>query len=478
MSSLASASVRGVVWSAIERFSLQGVQFLIGIVLARLLSPSDFGLIGMLSIFLSVSQTFIDCGFSNALIRQKETTEKDYGTAFLVNFLISLLAFAILFVAAPFVASFYGMPLLSPVLRCVSLTLVLNALFAVHRARLTRSVDFKTQSKASLAAAVLSGVLGICMAYAGFGVWSLVVQSICNAALNLLLLTVLMRWFPRPGFCKKSFDALFAFGSRLLAASLIHSVYINLYNLVIGKRYSAADLGFFTRAYHLARFPSNNFTGILNRVSLPILSRLQDDSEKLASVYAKYLKMACFAIFPLMFGLAALAEPTVVLLLGEKWRPSVLLLQILCLGFMFEPVIQTNLNLLYVKGRSDLVLRLEIVKKVIAVAILAATSFFGIRWMCAGCAFFSLVDALFCTFYSGRFIRLGTLRQALMLAPYYMFSLLMGVCVFAVSHLLDSNALRLLVGIPFGAALYLGLAWAFRLDALTGLWGLLKGKLR
>lgn len=432
----------------------------------------------MLSIFLSVSQTFIDCGFSNALIRQKETTEKDYGTAFLVNFLISLLAFAILFVAAPFVASFYGLPLLSPVLRCVSLTLVLNALFAVHRARLTRSVDFKTQSKASLAAAVLSGVIGICMAYAGFGVWSLVVQSICNAALNLLLLTGLMRWFPRPGFCKKSFDALFAFGSRLLAASLIHSVYINLYNLVIGKRYSAADLGFFTRADHLARFPSNNFTGILNRVSLPILSRLQDDSEKLASVYAKYLKMACFAIFPLMFGLAALAEPTVVLLLGEKWRPSVLLLQILCLGFMFEPVIQTNLNLLYVKGRSDLVLRLEIVKKVIAVAILAATSFFGIRWMCVGCAFFSLVDALFCTFYSGRFIRLGTLRQALMLAPYYLLSLLMGVCVFAVSRLLDSNVLRLLVGIPFGAALYLGLAWAFRFDALTELWGLLKGKLR
>ncbi len=475
MSSVAAKSIKGVVWSAIERFSLQGVQFLIGIVLARLLSPSDFGLIGMLSIFLSVSQTFIDCGFSNALIRQKVTTEKDYSTAFLINLLISLLAFVILFFAAPFVAAFYSMPELQLVLRCVSVTLVINALFTVHKSRLMRAVDFKMQSKASLSAAMISGILGICMAAIGFGVWSLVAQSICNSILNLILLTTLLRWFPKPGFSKKSFDTLFGFGSKILAASLIHSVYANLYNIVIGKRYSATDLGYFTRADHLGKFPSMNFSGIMSRVTLPILSQLQDEPERLKNIYGKYLKTSCFVIFPMMFGLVALAEPLVLVLLGAQWKPSVVLLQILCLGFMFDPVCSINLNLLYVKGRSDLVLRLEVIKKTVAIAILALASFGGVQWMCIGNAGYGVIAMLLNTRYTGRFIDLNTFRQILQIAPYYMLSLLMGACVLAVSHFFDSDVLKLLVGVPFGAALYLGLARAFRLDALTGLWGLLRG---
>lgn len=475
MLSIASKSVKGVIWSAVEKFSLQGVQFLIGVVLARLLAPSDFGMIGMLSIFMSVSQTFIDCGFSNALIRQKDTTEKDYGTAFLLNFLISLVAFGVLFAGAPFVADFYQMPDLKAVMRAVSLTLVINALFTVHKVRLTRAVDFKTQSKVTLSSAIVSGMLGIYLAYNGFGVWSLVYQVICNSVLNLILMTVMLKWFPKPGFHKKSFDELFGFGSKILVASLISSVYSNLYNIVIGKRYSASDLGYFTRADQLGKFPSQNIAGILSRVTLPILSQLQDEPERLKVLYEKYLKVACFVVFPLMMGLSALAEPVVVLLLGEKWLPSVVLLQILCFGFMLDPICNINLNLLYVKGRSDLVLRLEIIKKAIAISILIASSFGGVKWMCIGSACYGFIATILNTRYTGQFIGFNTIKQLKQIAPYYILSLVMAASIYGVINFISENYwIQLIAGGVIGFVLYMGAAFAFRLDALKELLKIVK----
>lgn len=458
MSSVASKSIHGIIWSAIERFSLQGVHFLTGIVLARLLSPSDFGMIGMLSIFMSVSQTLIDCGFSNALIRQKNATESDYGTAFIINFSISVLAFGSLFIAAPFVADFYNMPDLQSIMRVFSVTLIINALFAVHRARLTKNVDFKTQSKVSLTAAVISGVLGITLAYKGFGVWSLVYQSICSAAINFLMMLAMVRWFPKPVFNKDSFHALFGFGSKLLIASLISSIYSNLYNMVIGKRYSASDLGYYTRADSLGNLPSQNVAGILYRVTFPILSQLQDDRERLRSIYIKYLQISCFAVFPIMMGLAALAKPIIVLMLGEKWMPSVLLLQILCFGLMLDPICNINLNLLYVKGRSDLVLKLEIIKKTIAVTILVVSLPFGLVGLCIGRACYGVIATILNMTYTRSFIDLSMLGQAKLILPSWFMSLFVATGIYGVT-LLDMNyVLQVIVGILGGLALYFGLA--------------------
>ena len=477
MSSMASKSIHGIIWSAVERFSLQGVQFFIGIILARLLSPSDFGMIGMLSIFLGVSQTFIDCGFSSALIRQKDVTEEDYGTTFLINLTISIFAFTILFFAAPFVAEFYNMPELRSVMRAVSITLIINALYAVHKVKLTRKVDFKTQSKASFCAAIISGIFGICLAYKGFGVWSLVYQSICNSTLNLILMTILLKWHPSISFSKKSFHTLFGFGSKLLIASIISSIYSNLYNIVIGKQYSASNLGYYTRADHLGNFPSQNIAGILYRVTFPILSQLQDDSERLRAIYIKYLQITCFAVFPLMLGLAALAKPLIIILLGEKWLPSVILLQILCFGLMFDPICNINLNLLYVKGRSDLVLKLEIIKKTIAVTILISSLSFGLTGLCIGRAIYGVVATLLNMTYTKSFINLSIWGQAKLIFPALILSLLMAACSFSITLLDIASPIQLGIGIISGMMLYLITAKAFKMSALEYIWGLAKSKL-
>lgn len=465
MSSVSSKSIHGIIWSAVERFSLQGVQFAIGIVLARILSPSDFGMIGMLSIFISLSQTFIDCGFSNALIRQKNVAANDYGTTFVINFAISVFAFVVLYILAPFVADFYNMPDLKLVMQVFSVTLIINALFAVHKVKLTRNVDFKTQSKASLCSAIASGIVGITLAYNGFGVWSLIFQSICNSVLNLFMLTFLLKWFPCPAFSKESFHNLFGFGSKILVASIISSIYSNLYNIVIGKIFSAGSLGYYTRADQLANFPSHNVAGILSRVTYPILSQLQDDSMRLRGIYVKYLQISCFVVFPLMMGLAALANPLVLILLGEKWIPSVLLLQLLCFGLMLDPICNINLNLLYVKGRSDLVLKLEVIKKTIAVIILVASLPFGLAGLCVGRSIYGIVATILNMTYTGRFIELSMWGQAKLILPAMGLSVFMAAVCFSFTTQVVSPVLSLFGGIVVGFIVYIGLAIVFRMNA-------------
>lgn len=290
-----------------------------------------------------------------------------------------------------------------------------------------------------------------------------------NSILNLLLLTVLMRWVPTPAFDRGSFRKLFGFGSRLLAASLVHTVYTNLYNLVIGKKYSAGDLGHFTQADRLSRFPSQNVEGILQRVTYPILSQLQNEPARLREIYIKYLGITCFAVFPVMMGLAATARPLVALLLGEKWLPCVPMLQVLCLGMMLDPVCTINLNLLYVKGRSDLVLKLEIVKKSIALAILFAMLPFGVQWMCVGRSVYSAIATLLNMTYTRRFIDLPVAGQLKLMAAPLAMSFALALACSGVDALGWGNAATLACSALLGAAVYLGLSKVFHVGAFREL---------
>ena len=474
--SLKLKTVKGVVWSSIERFSMQGVQFLIMIIMARLLTPKDYGLIGMLAIFLAVAQSLIDSGFSQALIRKQDRTDVDNSTVFYFNIVVSSALYLTLFIAAPFVADFYNQPELTSVMRVVCLGVILNSLAVVQRALLTVRIDFKTQAKASLSAAVISGCIGIVLAYCGFGVWSLVVQQLLNLSVNTLLLWIFSKWRPIAVFSWKSFHELFAFGSKLLASGLLDTLYRNIYPIVIGKLFSASNLGHYTRAHQFSEFPSSNVTGIIQRVTYPILCGIQDETERLEAVYRKFLKLSAYVVFPLMIELSAVARPFIDIVLGTQWGFCGQLLQIICFAMMWYPIHAINLNLLQVKGRSDLFLRLEIIKKILGITVLCITAPFGLVVMCYGQIFNSIVALVINTYYTGKLINVGFIRQMKDLLPTILLSLTMFGAILLVNGYIEANIYRLVIGVLVGIIVYASGSYIFKFKELQTLFSLIRRK--
>lgn len=474
--SLKNKTVKGIVWSSVERFSVQGIQFLVMIVMARLLTPKDYGLVGMVAIFIAVAQSLVDSGFSQALIRKQNRTETDNSTVFYFNIVVGILLYLVLFAIAPWVADFYNSPELTALMRVICLSVVFNSFVVVQRALLTVNIDFKTQAKASLTAAVVSGVIGIGMAYSGFSYWSIVAQQLVNLGLNTLLLWIFTRWRPRWIYSWGSFRELFTFGSKLMFSGLLDVVYRNMYLLVIGKVFTASSLGYYTRANQFAEFPSSNLTGIMQRVTYPVLCQIQDDDERLAQIYRRFLRLSAFLIFPLLVGLSAVAEPFVLLLLKEQWLFAATLLQIICFAMMWYPIHAINLNLLQVKGRSDLFLRLEIIKKAIAVLILCVTIPMGLIAMCVGQILSSLIALIINTNYTGKLIQVGFLRQMRDLLPTLLLSLSMWGVVYGITSCLSGIILQLIVGIIAGMVYYIALSALFHFPELKELYSIIRRK--
>lgn len=460
-----SQTIRGVIWSTIERFSMQGVQFLLGIIMARLLTPDDYGLIGMIFVFISISQVFIDGGFTNALIQKQNRSETDFSTVFYINLAISILFYTILYITAPIIAKYYNQPLLTDLTRVYSINLILNSLVAVNRTKLMIAVDFKTQTKISFTAALISGIIGVCCAFIGYGVWSLVIQAIIAAVLNIVFSFYYVKWFPSWTFSYTSFKNLFSFGSKLLIASLISNVYTNLYVLVIGKKFSAHSLGLYTRADHFAQFASSNLGNILSRVSFPVLSQIQDDDVRLIHAYKKYIQMSALIIFPLILGLCGVAKPLIVLLLSEKWIDCVILLQILCFAYLWNCVITINLNLLNVKGRSDLVLKLEIIKKSIAFTILFISIFFDLKAICLGSAIYSLIAFYLNTYYTKKLLNYGFKKQFIEIFPYLIAALIIMFEGLVISYYIANPIVSLCCALIICPITYITICCTFKFDA-------------
>lgn len=323
------------IWSFIERFSVQGLQFLFSIILARLLSPSDYGLIAMLSIFLALSQTLLDCGFSNALIRKIDRTDIDKSTVFFYNILSGVLLYFALFFLSPYIALFYEMPILELLLRYMSIIIPINAISLTHRTLLQIQCDYKLQVKISLLSIFASGTVGVIFAFYGFGVWGLVVQALLNSLFATIMYWVFVKWQPKLLFSMTSLKELFLFGNNILLSGLLRTFYVNIYSLVIGKFFTPLDLGFYSRADSLSQFTSTNLTMALIRVFYPSLCECQNDRVMLINMYYKYMKILCLVIFPIVTLLIGLASPLVIVLLGDKWVPSIYLLQILLIGYIF-----------------------------------------------------------------------------------------------------------------------------------------------
>ena len=472
---LKKKTVKGTIWSSIERFSVQAIQFVVMIFMARVLTPADYGIVGMVTIFIAISQSLIDSGFSQALIRKQDRTQIDNSTVFYFNIVVGALLYFILFFCAHPIARFYNEPILVPVTRIVSLSLPITSLAVVQRAILTINLDFKTQAKASLAGAVATGAVGLSMAYTGYGVWALVWAQVAGTFLNVIILWIVAHWRPSWIFSKNSFKELFSFGSKLMVSGLIDILYRNIYLIVIGKIFKASDLGFYTRAKNFSEFASTNISGILQRVSYPVLCTMQDDDARLSEVYRKFLRLSAFVIFPLMTGMAGVAQPLIVSILTDKWFYASVLLVPICLGGMWYPIHAINLNLLQVKGRSDLFLKLEIWKKVIGIAILCGTIPLGLYWMCWGAVLSSIIALIINTHYTGILLNLGFFKQMTDLLPVLILSLAMGVASWAIVTFIPMpSGGALAAGVATGIAVYLGGAVIFRFKELSEVISIIK----
>lgn len=472
------AAARGMVWVLLEKFGLQALQFGLSIVMARLLAPSDYGIVGMLAIFLAISQMFIDSGFGAALIQKKDRTEIDYATVFYFNLAVGILFYAVLFLAAPWIAEFYRMPILKNVCRVVALGLPLGTLCSVHRSRLTIQLNFKLQTWISLSALILSGALGVCLAYCGYGVWALVWQGLFSSLVSITLLWGLTRWHPVLAFSTASFRRFFSFGWKHLCSSLINCFYGNLYTLVIGKAFGAADIGYYTRANGYAQLPAATVTDTVVRVNFPILAQLQDDREKLLAAYRRLLQIPMFFLVPISFGLAVTAEPLVTIMIGEKWLPCVPLLQVLCFGAIFSPLTLINLNLLYVKGRTDYVLKLELIKKPIAFAIVLGMIPLGMFWMCVGKAAYDIIAFMFNCYYTKKILGYGLFQQVKEMLPTLVNGVLMVGGVYLTMSYFSSPWAKLLLGISCGALVYLSFAATVKDESFYYMFNALMGKCR
>lgn len=460
--SLRDKTVKGLAWSSIERFSTMFIQLAVNIVLARILMPEDFGMVAMLAVFIQFSQAFIDSGFSNALIQRKNRTNVDYCTVFYFTVAISVLLYTLLFFGAPYISEFYGMPRLTEITRILGLGLIIGSLSAVHKTRLSIELKFKAQAEISLLSAIISGAVSITLAYNGFGVWALVVQSLVSLGMQTVLVYILgSRWVPGLIFSIRSFKELFGYSSKLLASSLLHLLYRNLYPIVIGKRYSADELGYYNRADMLSSMSITSITLVLSKVAFPIFSSIQDDDEKLRKAYSKYISYASLVVFPAMLGISALAEPLIVVAMTDKWMMSVPMLQILAASCMFDHITSINLNVLYVKGRSDLALRLEIIKKSIAITILFAMMPFGIIAICWGQFIYNIIATILNTRYTNTLIGLSFKAQMKDFMPYFGCSVVMAAVVWFVTLVVPSYGLQLIVGIPTGALVYILLIFLF-----------------
>jgi O-antigen/teichoic acid export membrane protein len=468
---LKAKTLRALSWTFLEAVGLRGTQFIVGIILARLLSVDEFGLIAMLTFFMAMAQSLLDSGFGAALIQKRDATNVDKCSIFYFNIFVGIMAAGALCLAAPWIALFYGEPWLTPLARGMSLVVVINSFGLIQNTVLTRELNFKVMTKINLAASVVSGGVGILLAAMGFSVWSLVIQQVSDAFLKTLLLWLVNSWRPALTFSFSSLREMFGFGSRVLASGLLNTAFANIYLLTIGKLFTKSDLGFFSRAKRLQELPAHTLSWTVGRVTFPVFSSIQDDPARLKRGLRSVLTSLAFLNFPVMVGILVTARALVLSLLTEKWAPSIPYLQLLCLEGLLFPMNWFNMNVLYAIGRSDLCFRLEIVKKALIVISIAITWRWGIEAMICGQVLVSILSYCLNSHYNGVLIDYPVRQQLRDLLPYIVAPALMGLGVYFVGLAPVRNCwLLLLIQVITGVILYVGISSLLRLPQCVEIW--------
>lgn len=453
--SLKNKTIKGVGWSAADAVLGQGVTFIVGLVLARLLSPDEYGLIGICLIFTTVLNGIVDSGFSNALIRKKEVTEEDYNTMFMTNMAISIVLYFLLFIGAPLVSGFFHRNELTDLIRVTGLILFINALSITQVTILTKKIDFKSKTSASIASAILSGILGIAMALYGFGVWALVCQIVSKQLFYTLSLWFINRWYPTFQFSLNSFNYMWGFGWKLLVSGLLNNIWNQLYQVVVGKFYSPSTLGQYTRSRQFASLFSDNFTTIIQRVSYPALANIQDNKEQLLLAYKKIIKMTMFITVLVMFTLGAISEPLIHWLLGEKWHKAALFLPLICLNMSLYPLHAINLNMLQIQGRSDIFLKLEIIKKFVAIFPILIGIFMNIYCMLIASIVTGIISFFLNSYYTGKELKYTSIEQLKDVMPFYVIGSIIGSVIYFFKYIPLANHWVLLAQLSVAVCLFL-----------------------
>ena len=474
---LKKKTISGLFWTFGEVIANQGVQFVIQIFLARLILPEEFGLIGMITVFIAISNSIIDSGFSNALIREKEVNQNDYSTVFYFNLITSIVVYVVLYFSSPTISIFFAQPKLSLILRVLAITIIINAFGIIPRAILTRKINFKAQMIINISSSLVSGFIAIVLAYKGFGIWSLVFRTIIMQFIQVVMLSIVNRWRPSFVFSKNSFEKLFGFGWKILVSGLIDTIYNNLYYMVIGKMYSASDLGYYTNAQKLRDIAATSISTAVQKVSYPVLSCMQSEEEVLKNMYKKIIKSSVYITFPVMFGLAIVAKPLILFLFGDNWSQSIIYFQILCLAGMLYPLHAINLNILQVKGRSDLFLKLEILKKCVAITLIAISIFskwgiIGLIWMKVAS---SIIAFFINSYYSKSIIGYSTLNQIRDILPILIITLFMGITTYFIGTFVpDYNFIKILIQISFGTIFFMIISYLFKIEEFFSILDIMK----
>ena len=458
---------KGLYWSFFNQFSNYGMQFCVGIVMARLLTPSDYGITALPAVFMAIAGVFQDSGMAGALIRKPQIEEKDYSTLFMYSIGMGIIMYLLLFLASPWIADYFNTPVLISLIRVTALTFLWGPVSTVQYVILKRKLDFKTPTKISIATKIFSAAVGITMAYMGYGLWALVISGVLSSFLGLVLVAYVVKWYPKTGWSKESFKYLWNYGNKILASSLLETAYNNITPVFVAKHYSPADLGVYNRAQNYAIMPSQNITGVIQNVTFPVLSKIQDDNEGLARNYRRMIRTTAFIVFPMMFMLAALARPLIITMITAKWESCILLLQLLCFSLMWYPIHAMNLNLLQVKGRTDLFLRLEIIKKIVGVLILVITLPQGLVIFCIGRIISSLISLAINTYYTGTLIHVGFILQMKDLIPTLLLCTLMFGGIYLSNFLIHNMLLQIIAGGFIGGGIYLGGAILFKFEELN-----------
>ena len=454
-SNIKDTTIRGVGWSAADAFLGQGVTFIVGLVLARLLTPEEYGLIGIVLVFTTVLLGIVDSGFSNALIRKQDVTDEDYSTLFIFNLVVSIVMYALLFALAPWIASFFNNVQLIVLVRVTGLLLIIQALSIVQQTILSRRLDFKTKTKASFISALVSGIIGIIMAFMGYGVWSLVAQQLSRQALYSISLWVFNRWRPILRVSIRSLKYMWSFGWKLLVSGLLNNIWNELYQVVVGKFYNPATLGQYTRSRQYASIFSQNLTNIFQRVTFPVLSKIQDDKLHMVSAYRRIIKTSMFVTVMLMIPMGAISEPLIYCLIGPQWHLAATYLPLICISMSMYPLHAINLSMLQVQGRTDIFLYLEIIKKIILIGPLVLGIFVNIYWMLLGSIIGGFISFFLNSYYSGREIGYTSWMQLKDVAPSYVVASVVALSVYFIKYLPISNWIILPLQLVIGSGVFL-----------------------